>query len=200
MKRQTNNKSQGENINNVILQINQELKDITSADELLEKIFRMMPKINLENLTKAKSIIENYIAYYEALVKAGFKLTHKHNKLLYLPEAMENHDESEVYNRIVNDTFEGFSSWAQRKNIGRQGKMEKRMKEKIPKYIRELIEQGYIGPDGKTVMGSLEAIAEFLLTKIEEVTPQLLINSFVKKDGTKYSLRTAQDAIQRSKT
>jgi hypothetical protein len=34
------------------------------------------------------------------------------NKLLYLQEALENHQEEEVYNRIVNDTYKNFRIWA----------------------------------------------------------------------------------------
>lgn len=44
------------------------------------------------------------------------------NKLLFLPEALENHNEEEVYTRIVNDTYKGFRDWAQRKNIARNHK------------------------------------------------------------------------------
>jgi hypothetical protein len=68
------------------------------------------------------------------------------------------------------------------------------------KYINDLIEQGYIAPDGKTVFAtSLDDIAEFLFTKIESVTPELLINTFVQSDGSAYSLRTAQEAVKRTK-
>jgi hypothetical protein len=69
-------------------------------------------------------------------------------------------------------------------------------------YIDELKKEGFIAFDGKTALTSLYEIAGHLIKKIEldSVTPQLLITSFVQKNGKKYSLRTAQDAIQRSKT
>jgi hypothetical protein len=63
----------------------------------------------------------------------------------------------------------------------------------------ELSEQGYVGGDGKTAYSSLDNIAEALFSRIESVTPQLLVNSFVQYNGSKYSLRTAQDAIQKTK-
>ena len=70
-------------------------------------------------LSAAKLMVENYITYYKPLTKAGFKLPRNSKKLLYLPEALGNHQEEEVYNRIVNDTFVRFRDWAQRKNIAR---------------------------------------------------------------------------------
>jgi hypothetical protein len=69
-----------------------------------------------------------------------------------------------------------------------------------PKYIADLIEEGYISPDGRITYAGLDDIAEYLTTKIESVTPQLLLSQFVQKDGSKYSLRTAQDAVKRNKT
>jgi len=70
-------------------------------------------------LSEAKIIVENYMQYNKPLAKAGFKLSGNSKKLRYLPEALENHDENEVYNRIVNDSLRGFIAWAQRKNIAR---------------------------------------------------------------------------------
>jgi hypothetical protein len=70
-------------------------------------------------LSEAKIIVEQYIDHYKQLTKAGFKLARNSVKLRYLPEALENHQEAEVYTRIVNDTFRGFREWAQRKNIAR---------------------------------------------------------------------------------
>lgn len=70
-------------------------------------------------LSEAKIIVENYIQYNKPLSKAGFKLSGNTKKLRYLPEALENHDENEVYNRIVNNTLREFVAWAQRKNIVR---------------------------------------------------------------------------------
>jgi hypothetical protein len=64
---------------------------------------------------------------------------------------------------------------------------------------QELSEQGYVGRDGMTVFSSLDEIAEALFSRIESVTPRLLVNSFVQHDGSEYSLRSAQDAIQKTK-
>jgi len=84
------------------------------ANHVLEDL-----EIPTATLSEAKIIVENFIQYNKPLSKAGFKLAGNAKKLRYLPEALENHDESEVYNRIVNDTFRGFVAWAQRKNIAR---------------------------------------------------------------------------------
>jgi hypothetical protein len=84
------------------------------ADHLFDEM-----NIPVSTLSEAKIIVENYIDHYRQLSKAGFKLARNAMKLRYLPEALENHQETEVYNRIVNDTFRGFREWAQRKNIAR---------------------------------------------------------------------------------
>ncbi|MDR1837549.1 MAG: hypothetical protein LBQ89_07825 [Treponema sp.] len=87
------------------------------ADHLFDEL-----NIPASTLSTAKTIVENYITYYKPLTKAGFKMLRNSNKLLYLPEALENHNEEEVYNRIVNDTYKNFRDWAQRKNIARNHK------------------------------------------------------------------------------
>jgi hypothetical protein len=69
-----------------------------------------------------------------------------------------------------------------------------------PRYIDDLIQEGYIAGDGKTALASLDNIAEFLKTKIESVTPKLLMVSFIQDNGKKFSPRTAQDAVYRNKT
>jgi len=81
----------------------------------------LFDELNIPNstLSTSKTMVENYMLYHKQLAKAGFKLARNSNKLLYLPIALENHNEEEVYNRIVNDTYKGFRDWAQRKNIAR---------------------------------------------------------------------------------
>jgi len=87
------------------------------ADHLFDEL-----NIPASTLSTAKIIVENYITYHKQLIKAGFKMLRNSNKLLYLPEALENHNEEEVYTRLVNDTYKGFRDWAQRKNIARNHK------------------------------------------------------------------------------
>ena len=87
------------------------------ADHLFEEL-----NIPAATMSNAKTIVENYLQYHKALTKAGFKLARNSNKLLHLPEALENHQEEEVYHRIVEDTYKGFRDWAQRKNIARNHK------------------------------------------------------------------------------
>jgi hypothetical protein len=75
--------------------------------------------IPVSTLSDAKIIVEQYVEHYKPLTKAGFILRRNANKLRYIEEALENHQESEVYTRIANDTFVNFRDWAQRKNIAR---------------------------------------------------------------------------------
>ncbi|GHU65150.1 hypothetical protein FACS189447_03580 [Spirochaetia bacterium] len=65
----------------------------------------------------AKIIMERYIDYNRPLKKAGFELKGNANKLRYLEEALQNHDEEEVFSRIAEDTFRTFRDWAQRKTF-----------------------------------------------------------------------------------
>jgi len=65
---------------------------------------------------KTKMPVDQFI---KQLVERSFNIKRNASKLKYLDEALENHNESEVYNRIINDTFRGFRDWAQRENIAR---------------------------------------------------------------------------------
>lgn len=68
-------------------------------------------------LSDAKIIMEKFIDYNRQLKKAGFKLERNANKLRYIDEALENHDEEEVYAHIVEDNFRKFKDWAQRRSM-----------------------------------------------------------------------------------
>ena len=70
--------------------------------------------ISISTLSNDKIIVERYIDYNAPLLKAGFKLERNSNKLLFLEEALQNHDEDEVYSRIANDSYRTFRDWAQR--------------------------------------------------------------------------------------
>jgi hypothetical protein len=50
-------------------------------------------------------------------MKAGFQFERNASKLRYLPEALENHKEEEIYGKIVNSNFRDFRDWAQRKKL-----------------------------------------------------------------------------------
>lgn len=84
------------------------------ADHLLSEL-----DIPIATLSEAKIIVEQFILHNAQLSKAGFKLARNSIKLRYLPEALENHPESEVFKRIVNNTFREFRDWAQKKSIAR---------------------------------------------------------------------------------
>jgi predicted MPP superfamily phosphohydrolase len=73
--------------------------------------------IPVSTLSDDKIIMEKYIDYYKLLCKAGFRLERNANKLRYLDDALENHSEEEVFNRIVTDNFRTFRDWAQRPNL-----------------------------------------------------------------------------------
>jgi len=80
--------------------------------------------ISTSTLSASKIMVENYKAYFKPLKKAGFKLMRNSNKLLHLSEALENHQEEEVYTRIVEDTYSNFRDWALRKNIAKSHQPE----------------------------------------------------------------------------
>jgi hypothetical protein len=66
-----------------------------------------------QTLSAAKIIIERFIDYNSELKRHGFNLKNNSNKLLYLENALENHeDRAEVFKRITNDTFREFQSYA----------------------------------------------------------------------------------------
>jgi hypothetical protein len=69
--------------------------------------------IPVSTLSTDKIIMETFIDYNKQLSKAGFKLERNANKLRYLEEALQNHDEEEVFKRIVDDSFRTFRDWAQ---------------------------------------------------------------------------------------
>jgi hypothetical protein len=62
-----------------------------------------------QSLSAAKIIMERFIGYNPELRKHGFSLKNNSNKLLYLENALENHeDRTEVFKRIANETFREF--------------------------------------------------------------------------------------------
>jgi hypothetical protein len=68
-------------------------------------------------LSKAKIVMEKFIDYNQQLKKAGFHLERNASKLLFLDEALKNHDEDEVFRRIVEDSYRKFKDWAQRQAL-----------------------------------------------------------------------------------
>ncbi|GAB6393450.1 MAG: hypothetical protein MdMp014T_2823 [Treponematales bacterium] len=85
------------------------------AEHLVEEL-----NVPIATLSEAKVLMENFLAYYKPLQKAGFRMERNASKLRYLPEALENHREEEVYSRIVGDTFREFRDWAQKKSLPRR--------------------------------------------------------------------------------
>jgi hypothetical protein len=87
--------------------------------------------IPVSTLSDDKIIMEKFIDYNTQLTKAGFKLARNANKLRYLDDALENHDEAEVFRRIASDTFAVFRDWAQRRAIKHRPGPETRVDAKI---------------------------------------------------------------------
>jgi len=91
----------------------------TSYLEYAQK--RLFPELNMADstLSDAKIIMETFIDNHKMLIKSGFKLEGNAHKLKYLTQALANHSEEEVLNRLNNDSLRGFSDWARRANIAR---------------------------------------------------------------------------------
>jgi hypothetical protein len=82
------------------------------AEHLTEEL-----NIPIATLSEAKVLMEMFVDYHKPLIKAGFKLEKNASKLRYLPEALGNHKEEAVYEKIVNSTYREFRDWAQRKGL-----------------------------------------------------------------------------------
>jgi len=166
--------------------------------------------------------------FIKLLAEHGFDIEHNANKLEYLDEALENHNESEVYTRIVYDTFERFRDWAQRKNIARMHSPETdelqslinaamawimsdknrellreviKGNEKIPEWRQHLIDKSFVYDDGKRVKDNLDGVAAELVKYTEQpTTSQFLRENFLKNDGSTYSDKTCEQARDRANT
>ena len=73
--------------------------------------------IPIATLSEAKVLMGIYIEYNRPLMRAGFTLERNASKLRYLPEALENHEEEDVYEKIVDSNYREFRDWAQRKGL-----------------------------------------------------------------------------------
>jgi len=66
-----------------------------------------------QSISAAKIIIERFIDYNQELKRHGFDLEQNSNKLLYLENALENHESrSDVFKHVSNDTFREFVVYA----------------------------------------------------------------------------------------
>jgi len=87
------------------------------AEHLTENL-----NIPIATISEAKLMMEIFVDYNKPLAKAGFKIEKNASKLRYLPEALENHREDAVYEKIVNSTFKEFRDWAQKKSVAHKFK------------------------------------------------------------------------------
>jgi hypothetical protein len=163
------------------------------ADHLFDEL-----NIPVSTLSDAKLIVENYLDHYKGLSKAGFKLARNTTKLLYLPKALENHPEEEVYNRIVNSTFREFRAWAQKKRIAQRSllpEMEKRVAVRVegdklyingknllnfPPEVSDTV-KGYISEDLSKTFSIREGGNEPFIIPIYGKGEQRAIERFLKK-------------------
>jgi hypothetical protein len=96
-----------------------------------------------QSLSAAKIIIERFIDYNSELTRNGFNLENNSNKLLYLENALENHeDRREVFKRISSDTFREFQAYARTPD-------GEPVSQRLPK-IR--LEEGRILVNGKNIL------------------------------------------------
>jgi hypothetical protein len=96
-----------------------------------------------QTLSAAKIIMERYKNYYSELTRHGFSLENNSNKLLYLENALENHeDKTEVFKRISNDSFREFQAYARTMDD-----------EPAPRRMPKIkIEEGRILVNGKNIL------------------------------------------------
>jgi hypothetical protein len=122
--------------------------------------------IPISTLSEAKIIVEQYVDHYKQLTKAGFRLSRNATKLLYLEEALRNHQENEVYNRIANDTFKNFYDWAKRKNIAHTHRPEPAIRVNVE------IKGNKLFIDGKNILnfprGTSKDIKEMVRSDLEK--------------------------------
>jgi hypothetical protein len=96
-----------------------------------------------QTLSAAKIIMERYRNYYSDLTRHGFNLEHNSNKLLYLENALENHeDKVEVFKRISSDTFRDFQCYARTPD-------DEPVPQRLPKIK---VEAGRILVNGKNIL------------------------------------------------
>jgi hypothetical protein len=96
-----------------------------------------------QTLSAAKIIMERYRKYYADLHRHGFNLDNNSNKLLYLENALENHeDKTEVFKRISNDSFREFQAYARTPD-------DEPAPQRMPKIK---IEEGRILVNGKNIL------------------------------------------------
>lgn len=96
-------------------------KDVGSNSYLEYAQKRLFPELEMSDstLSDAKIIMETYIGNYKMLNKGRFKLEGNAHKLKFLDQALANHSEEEVMNRLNNDSLRGFTDWARRANVAR---------------------------------------------------------------------------------
>jgi hypothetical protein len=96
-----------------------------------------------QSISAAKIIIERFIDYNSELKKHGFNLENNSNKLLYLENALENHeDRTEVFKRVANDTFREFQAYGRTPDD-----------EPVPRRLPKIkIEKGRILINGKNIL------------------------------------------------
>jgi hypothetical protein len=104
-----------------------------------------------QSISAAKIIIERFIDYNSELKKHGFNLENNSNKLLYLENALENHeDRHEVFKRIASDTFRDFQAYARTPD-------DEPAPQRLPKIK---IEEGRILINGKNILNFPKGIPE----------------------------------------
>jgi hypothetical protein len=104
-----------------------------------------------QSLSAAKIIMERHRKYYSDLHRHGFILENNSNKLLYLENALENHeDRTEVFKRISSGTFREFQAYARTPD-------DEPAQQRSPKIK---VEEGRILVNGKNILNFPEDMPE----------------------------------------
>lgn len=72
---------------------------------------------------------------------------------------------------------------------------EKKTVPEKPEYIRELVKQYRLYPDGKRVMKSLEDVLDYLYTVMDPIPAKFIQENFLRPNGKAYSLKHIQDIM-----
>jgi len=147
--------------------------------------------------TEAGEITLSYDSPYDDIIKYKRKISRVLYEKLQNYKAKADNIFFEITNKIDSGeiiTFAEFYKMAKGFNeikeiVNKNQKIDTLQMEYRPQYINDLIEDGYIMPDGKTAIKSLREITRYLRKKGIEVTA-VLLSQFRKKDGKPFTERT----------
>jgi hypothetical protein len=138
------------------------------VEHLTEKL-----NIPIATISEAKIMMEVYRDNFSKLKKAGFTIEKNASKLRYLPEALENHDEEDVYKKIANSTFIEFRDWAQKKKLAHKVSPGPDLR------VEAVIKGSNLYIDGKNILNFPRGTK----TAVKEMIADDLCKTFSIRDG-----------------